>query len=96
MFSNFSSFLPSALHLNSNNELPRPDVTAADAQTEDEDDQRSLPPERAEYPAQPSRGKDRDGKGASEVGHLPTLSSGRQSGRIHGLRWVFGILGSPP
>ncbi|KAF9528734.1 hypothetical protein CPB83DRAFT_853662 [Crepidotus variabilis] len=69
MLSSFASFLPSALHLNTNSDLPRPTVKAEEAaQTEDEDDgdRRSLPPERAQYAEQPSKGKDRDGKNIIE------------------------------
>ncbi|KAF8154133.1 hypothetical protein B0H34DRAFT_784135 [Crassisporium funariophilum] len=71
MFSSLASFLPSALHLNSNQDLPRPDI-ADETITEDEDeaDGRTVPPKQEVQQQPGAKGKDKDGKTPSEVFQL--------------------------
>ncbi|KAF8176279.1 hypothetical protein BJ912DRAFT_1063955 [Pholiota molesta] len=64
MLSSFASFLPSALHLNAPQELPRP---AINPDTEDEDEPAvNPPPQNAESGQQAGKGKDKD-KTANET-----------------------------
>lgn len=69
MFASLSSFLPSALHISTSNELPRQTVTTDDTITDDEGDTeaRSVLPQREAFVEATGRGKEKDAKTASEV-----------------------------
>jgi hypothetical protein len=85
MLSSFASFLPSALHLNAPQELPRP---AINPDTEDEDEPEvNPPPQNAESGQQAGKGKDKD-KTANEVRfylHVVVPLASRQSGVVEPL-----------
>lgn len=78
MLSSFASFLPAALHLNQQPDLPRP---AVNPDTEDEDEPEvNRPPQNVEAgPQPPGKGKEKD-KTANEVRFLFDWQAGRQSG----------------
>ncbi len=83
MLSSFASFLPAALHLNPQPDLPRP---AVNPDTEDEEEPEvHLPPQTVEKgPQPPGKGKEKD-KTANEVRYLFRDRAGRQRGRRHTL-----------
>ena len=77
MLSSFASFLPAALHLNQQPDLPRP---AVNPDTEDEEEPEvNLPPQNVETgPQPPGKGKEKD-KTANEVCCLFRQRAGKQA-----------------
>jgi hypothetical protein len=67
MFSSLASLLPSALHINSNMDLPKQAVNPEELNKEDQENAYDVQTIQAQGDQDPAKGKEKDTKSPSEV-----------------------------
>lgn len=70
MFSSLASLLPSALHINSNADLPKQTVNPEESSKEDRENAYDVQTIQAQSDQDPAKGKEKDIKSPSEVCRL--------------------------